>query len=422
MINILLSKKIFASLICFAMIIAIIDVIIPGITFFSDEHVYIGEAKSIVETGQFSFGTSRIPTMPMTGLIYSSFYKIFDSDASFIKSLRVMQAFLHILTAIGAASIAFSIFKNRMTSLIVLYSMIVYPSFLAYQCILMTETLFVFSIVWGFAFLYLWEEDLSKYFLCAMSMFMFSLYVRPVITIIMPALIYARGIVITQSWKRRMKYVILSCILFMLCLSPWWVRNWNIFGRLVLFAPSAGNLYLGNNPANKTAGIDWRTDIDPHVVARIQSLGDEIEIDRAYFEEAKRYILENKTVFLHNMWLKFKRFWNFTSNYSGNIYPKAFLAYNIALLMSWGIACPLGFASFFINWKRWKELLPIYIFIVYYVFIHIVVIASLRYRLPIEPFFIIIGADCFTRLYCKMEKRFMPRKEVYTSGQQHLLL
>jgi hypothetical protein len=188
-------------------------------------------------------------------------------------------------------------------------------------------------------------------------------------------------------------------------MSPWWLRNWNIFGEFVPFAPVSGNLNLGNNPVNKNAGIDWSVDADAEVVARINSVDDELLVSRAYAEEAKKYILENKAVFLRNMWLKFKRFWNFTSNYTGELYSTAFKLYNLSLLLSWGLACPLGLASVFLNRKKWLELSPIYLLILYYTFIHTVVIASLRYRLPIEPFFIILGADCVSRIFQKIRWR-----------------
>ncbi|MDR1915043.1 MAG: hypothetical protein LBQ58_00510 [Synergistaceae bacterium] len=405
MISILRSKNVLIGLICCFIVIAVIDVIIPGRAFFPDENVYIREAKSIAETGQFKSGFYRAHTMPFNGMIYAIFYKIFGEGILFIKSVRVLQAFIHILTAIGAAAISFSVFRNKTTALIVLFSMIIYPSLLAYQCMLMTETFFIFFLVWGFAFLFLWERGATPMFVYATLTFMLSLYVRPVITTLMPVLIGVRCLVLENFWRNRIKFVILSCAIFIVCMSPWWIRNWSVFGEFVPFAPSSGNLYLGNNPVNKTAGIDWSTDVDQEVVSRINSSGDELLISKEYMKEAKKYIVENKAIFLRNMWLKFKRFWNFTSNYKGEKYSTAFRLYNLSLLLSWGVACPLGIVSVFLNRKKWRELLPIYLLIIYYTFIHTVVIASIRYRLPIEPFFIIMGADCVFRIYNKMIQR-----------------
>jgi hypothetical protein len=43
-------------------------------------------------------------------------------------------------------------------------------------------------------------------------------------------------------------------------------------------------------------------------------------------------------------------------------------------------------------------LLPVYLLIAYFTLVHAAAIASLRYRLPIEPFFIVMAADMACRL------------------------
>lgn len=51
------------------------------------------------------------------------------------------------------------------------------------------------------------------------------------------------------DWRRRVSGALLSAFVFLLCLTPWTVRNWLAFGR---FVPMRGNfgaeLYLGNGP------------------------------------------------------------------------------------------------------------------------------------------------------------------------------
>ncbi|MDR1508462.1 MAG: hypothetical protein LBS53_02355 [Synergistaceae bacterium] len=398
--DILSSRKVLFALICCFTAIAAVDALLPGRIFFPDENFYIGEACSIAETGSLvGYGFYRAFGMPLTGMIYSIFYKLFGGGAVFIRSVRIFQAFLHILTAIGGASIAYSIFKNRCTALIVLFAVIVYPSLLAYQATTMSETIFTFFLVWGMAFLYMWRGGCDKIFVAAVFTMMLSLYTKAVITTLIPVLIAARSLFVTDSWRERVKYTLISCVLFIVCVTPWWIRNWSVFGEFVPFTTSASwNLYLGNNPVNKHVGVDWNTDVDLEKVREIHALNDELLISKAFSEEAKSYIMANKAEFVRNAWLKFKRFWNFQSNYEGDKYSLAFRLYNLSLLLSWGIACPLGLFSVFLSRKKWKELLPIFLLVLYYTFIHIVVIASLRYRLPIEPFFIILGADCLTRL------------------------
>lgn len=403
LIDMLKSKKILAVLLLAFVIISTADVIIPGRTFFPDEGRFFDEARDMAETGNFvTFVDNRAWEMPLVAMAYAPLYKFFGGGPAFIRAARVFQAFLHILTAIGAASIAFSLFKNKKTALTAMFSMIIYPSLLAYQAMLLSETIFTCLLLWGVALLYLWGADHRKMFVYVTVVLTLSVYAKAVMTALAPILTGARSFVLTNDWKKRMKYVAISCLIFIICMSPWWIRNRLVFGEFVPFTTSASwNLYLGNNPANHTAGIGDIADVDQETMRRIRSLNDEILISEAYMDEAKTYILENKMVFLRNMWLKFKRFWNFTPNYKGEIYSTAFKLYSLSLLLSWGIACPLGLASFLLNARKWRELLPIYILIVYYTFMHVVVIASLRYRLPIEPFFIIMGADCVSRIWGK---------------------
>lgn len=395
------KKTLFLLLGMFALLAAL-SVALPGRTFFPDESRFIGEAKSIAETGQFIvFGKDRAWEMPLTGMLYAPFYKLFSSEAAFIKAVRVFQALLHLLTATGAATFAWALFQKRFTAIFVFFSMAIYPSLVAYQFTLLSESPFICSFVWGFAFLALWQrEGKNRWFLLSVLAFMISFYVRAVVTFMLPVLIAAASLLAVKTWGARARYTLFACLLFIVCASPWWIRNWTIFHRFIpLTTSAASNLYLGNNPQNKTAGIDWSTDVPPEENAAIRALGDELKISEAYTIAAKEYILANKATFLHNVWLKFKRFYNFQSNFTGEKYSLFFKLYNVALLLSWGIVCPAALVSFAVNRRMWRRLLPIYLMIAYYTFIHVVVIASLRYRLPIEPLFLVMGADCVDRLW-----------------------
>ena len=43
--------------------------------------------------------------------------------------------------------------------------------------------------------------------------------------------------------------------------------------------------------------------------------------------------------------------------------------------------------------RQWRLLAPFYVVIGYFTFVHVVTIASLRYRFPIEPLLIVLAAD-----------------------------
>ncbi len=406
MYQLLHSKKILFPLLGLFTFFAMLSLASPGRTFFPDEKRFIGEAKSIAETGQFVVhGKARAWEMPLTGMLYAPFYKIFNSEAVFIKAVRVFQGLLHILTATGAATLAWALFQKRFTAVFVLFSMAIYPSLVAYQFTLLSECPFICAFVWGFAFLALWQrEGKNWWFLMSILTFMVSFYIKAVVTFMLPILIASASLLAAKTRGARVRYTLLTCLLFIVCASPWWIRNWTIFHRFVPLTTSASwNLYLGNNSRNKTAEVAGPTSFPAEENAAIQALGDELEISMAYSNAAKGYILANKATFLHNAWLKFKRFYNFRSNYTGEENALLFKLYNIASLLSWGIVCPLALISFVLNRRMWSRFLPrflpIYLMIAYYTSIHVVTIATLRYRLPIEPLFLVVAADCVGTLW-----------------------
>jgi len=59
-------------------------------------------------------------------------------------------------------------------------------------------------------------------------------------------------------------------------------------------------------------------------------------------------------------------------------------------------------------WRRTaRALLPIYLLIGYFTLVHVVTIASLRYRLPIEPFLIVMAAYPIGRMAEAARRKLM---------------
>ena len=388
----------------FVMYTAII-LFIPQKTLFPDELRFIEEAISIAKTGTFVvYGEYRAWEMPLTAIIYSVFY-IFFGENNFIAAIRIFQALILIITSLGVGLISKVLFKDRIAYLAAIIMTLFYPSLVSYHLTLLSELLFTFFLVWSFVFTYTWM-DRKKNIWLILSILTFSLaaYTRATLTFIVPVFVLLASYAANMSFSKVLRYTLISAIVFSVCLSPWWIRNYGVLGEYIPFTTSASwNLYLGNNPANTTASIDWgESGVDVDEVKRIHDLKDELRISDAYMQKAKEYIINNPEVFLKNAWLKFKRFWNFVSNYDAPTKQSLFFKmYNISLLLSWMPVFCLGTVSFWLNRKIWKKILPIYCLIAYYTFIHIVTIASLRYRLPIEPFFIVMASDCIARIIRK---------------------
>jgi hypothetical protein len=155
------------------------------------------------------------------------------------------------------------------------------------------------------------------------------------------------------------------------------------------FTTSASwNLYLGNNPSNTRGGIDWSVDVDPDKVAEIFRAGDELAVSDAFSREAKTFMKENPKAVLRLSLIKFVRFWNVFFNAKEFASP----LYNLVSLGSYGVMLLFALISTLVNWRRWRRFAPIFALVAIFTLLHMVVIASLRYRLPLEPFLIALAA------------------------------
>lgn len=191
------------------------------------------------------------------------------------------------------------------------------------------------------------------------------------------------------GWRHAGTVLLATSVAFAALMSPWWIRNYAVFDAFVPFSTSTSkNLYLGNNRNNPHVGVDWRTDAEPDVVARIDALPDERARQSAYSKAATDYIFAEPAEFLKRAALKFIRFWNVVPNaesYSGNFY-------RIVGVVSFGPVLLLVIICALSMWRRNGMLIPIYLLIGYFTLVHVVTISSLRYRLPIEPFLIALAS------------------------------
>lgn len=213
---------------------------------------------------------------------------------------------------------------------------------------------------------------------------------KATLTILPPLLLGVTAWSPGAPWKRVLTVLTAAACVYCAFRSPWWIRNAARFGTFVPFSTgSALNLYVGNNPHNARAGIDWSSDVEPEIFARIQAMPDELARQRAFNERAMSYIKAEPGAFLRATLKKFLRFWNIVSNaaeFSSRFYALvSALSFGPVLLLA--IMCALR------RWRLWRLLAPICLIVGYFTLLHVVTIASLRYRLPLEPLLIVMAAE-----------------------------
>lgn len=377
-----------------------------GVTF-GDEERFIGEAITLSNTGEFwTFGSSRAWEMPLTAIVYSLFYDVAQSEIGLIYSTRVFQSLLLIAQSLMISKMVLIIFGNKRASSIALFAMLFYPFFVFYQGLLLSENIFITLLISSFYYLYLWRNngfELDRYFVLTIFLFALSIYSKATLSF-MPVIILTTFYLFNEfNIKRAASIFTISAVLLSLFMAPWWVRNYVVFDTFVPFTTtSAKNLYLGNNLNNKTGGNDQRIDWESDFVNKLTgSEYNELEIDKAFKERAIYFMATYPEKTIHLMYLKFKRFYNIFPNAPS--FNKGY--YKWIAMLSYGSVFLLFIFSVFYNFSYLRALAPIYLLFGYFTLLHIVFIASLRYRLPLEPFMILLASQYVAQIYNKTLKR-----------------
>ncbi len=364
---------------------------LPRELLFPDELRYLTEARRLLAEGSFWTNEhARAWEMPGTAIFYALSVYLFPSEPSLILAVRLAQAVLLVVQALLIGITAARIFDDRRTAFAAFVMTAFYPFLVFYQGVLLAETLFDTLLIGGFASLYWWRAGGCKRdgpLLLACMFLVAATLTKATLTVLTPLLVActAWGV---GGLRLAVRGFIVASLAFALLMAPWWVRNYVVLGCFVPFTTSAAeNLYIGNNPKNPGAGIDWLTDVDPVEARHLMEIPDEIARQRAFGAAAMDYIESDPAGFVRRMGLKFLRFWNVVPNaleYRGVGYQ----------LVSAASFCPvllLAIASAVICRRRTVALLPIYLLVVYFSLLHMVTIASLRYRLPLEPFLIMLA-------------------------------
>jgi len=399
-----MDKRLYISAIIAFIVYQFVNfVYFPLHTVYPDESRFVAEAIKFAESGEFWKGTSRAWEMPFTGIFYGFLYKIFNSEELLIIAVRIIQSLLLILNAFLVYKIALIVFKDKIVSFVSFFIVLFYPFFIYYQGLLLSETIFISILLFGFYYIYKWYEssfEINKYFFLANFFLVFSIYSKATITILPPFLLATFALLNKKDFKNILKIFFFSFLSWGVLMSPWWIRNYTIFDRFVPFTTSSGaNFYLGNNNMNKYGGCDWLKDANTTFVKSMKNLS-ELEKNQRFKEKAVRFIYDNPSRFVELMWLKIKRFYNIQFN--NEDLRKSFL--NVISIFSYGTIFMMFLLSIVLNLKNWRKFSAIYMLFLYFTLIHVIVIASLRYRLPLEPFMILMASYSFVYLIRYIKK------------------
>jgi 4-amino-4-deoxy-L-arabinose transferase-like glycosyltransferase len=367
-----------------------------------DERRILGSAIVLVNSGRFLVGADHAFEMPGPALFFAAAVRLFGLPQAII-AIRLAQALLLVGQCALIAYCARRLFDKPLAGFIAACIAAIYPFFLFYQGLLLSETLFDTLLMAGMAALFWWRAHGTRIdgrLVTACLCFAAATMTKASLTILPPLLLGASAWIAGTGWRRALAVLAAAACLYAAFMSPWWIRNALVLHTFVPFTTSSGlNLYLGNNPHNIDGGIDWASDVEPDVFARIQAMP-ELERQRAFNQAAGDFIKAHPGDVLRLAMKKFVRFWNVVPNAS----EFRSQLYSLLSAFSFGPVLVLALVCAGRWWRQWRLLAPIYLVIGYFTLLHTVTIASLRYRLPLEPLLIVMASEPLAALAARMRK------------------
>jgi len=195
----------------------------------------------------------------------------------------------------------------------------------------------------------------------------------------------------------RKRWVALVFLLGFTCaMSPWWIRNWQVFHHFALTTTDGGHGFLiGNNARSRT---DPRGVYVPEDWSFIKDvIHDELAINQQFYQKGLGFITTHPGEWVRLAVDKFCRFWRF--------YPHTdFVARKYAIIygISYSALFPFILAGAILSFRSLAaqrgKLLLIYLLVFYMTAIHMIFIAVIRYREPLMPFLLGFAGYGLTRL------------------------
>lgn len=365
------------------------------------------------------------------GPLYPYFLAIIDTvTGKSIFGARLIQLLIGSLSAVLVYQIGRRLL-NKTIGIIAGFGMAIYATLIFYEAMFLIPVLYIFIMLLAFKYLLRARDSgLIKNYLLSGLFIGLAAIARPNILILTPLILLWIYFMVERNKEMtaRLKIGAIWLAALLIPVAAVAIRNIAVTGEFILISSQGGvNLYLGNNP-----DTDGLTMLMPEVAIN-ESLPWS-EFMRATHETAEKLAGKSLTAgeessfwtgkavdFIFSHPGKFivttlKKLVYFLDGFENSDNTDIYFARNFSSIYSiliwkspiffpFGLVLPLALAGVIATWKKRKELIPLYIFIVGYIPSVILFLVTARHRLPVVPFMMILAAAGGYYLYHSFRKK-----------------
>lgn len=348
-----------------------------------------GEHKK--DTGIYRPTADQLPFYPIA---LSVVYYLASSPFSFW-IVKFLQAIFSSATCAVIYLIALRLYNNKQAAITAGFISVIYPTFILAGIRMYPETFFTFWLALTVLYLMiLRDEPMVRNQLITGVLIGVTLLNSNVIVSIIPFIVVWLFL-LAGGFKEKFKRVLLVMFTAFLIVSPWLVRNYFAFNEFPLMKSTMGlNFWLGNNPmATGTFFLpsgELMESILPNFFYEGFALSETVQ-DKMLYDEALSYVKENPAGYAM---LFLKRFYYFTWFPSDNLLSKEGRIYKKLFKLLYGFILVSGIIGVFLSIKKYfKDIFLLSSIVVSVTLLYsIFIVGHMRYRMPVEPYMIIIAS------------------------------
>lgn len=241
------NNKIFCIVFCISFILHVLATINLGINYSinSDDIRYIESGITLFETGTLTiYGTETAQIMPLLSMFIALIYSVVQSKTILIIILKIGYLIFSLLSLIYLYK-TIKLFANKNIAAFT-SALLLTLDFIWMDNIILTETPFImFFIILVYNSLRLASTLNIKNYVMIIISYLACLYLRPAI-ILYPIFLFIYLLIKKYDFKILVKQTVIGFGIVVLCLIPWWIRNYKLFNDFIPLTNGAGNpMYLG---------------------------------------------------------------------------------------------------------------------------------------------------------------------------------